>query len=243
MLSYRMQRYPLWIVVVITAIPLYIFGHWTVKNYPWTSSLELNAELFRIDERFWLRHVEYSPQRGPVYRSLSDDSHFHEFLLDMGQETVSRITSLSPLKSRHPPIVLKDRTLLYRANNDVEATIFDPHNFSTKTIWLPFEHGVVVDRNFFAFTNDNDLLTVDILKGTPQKKTKLLFEHDFNAVDEAPFLLLSLDPSDVLIQILDSLRKTSLVANAAISVFEEYSLSSYYWIESPWFLLSLYEVD
>lgn len=244
MLSYRMRRYPLWIVVMITAIPLYSFGLWLVRNCPWTSSFEHNSYLFRIDDRLWGRHVEYIPQRHFSYRwNSAHDSNCQEFLFDTEKETATHIKTLGLLKSGHNPVLLKDKTLLYRANNDVEARIFDPRSNSTKTIWLPFEYGVIVDGNFFAFTNDNELLTVDILKATHQKRTKLLFEHEFREVYRAPHLLLSLGIANAANQIIDSIRKNSLIVNAAMSIFEEYGLSLYFSAEISWHLLSLYKVD
>jgi|GEM_PF-2111015 len=244
LLVYRMRRYPLWIAVVVTAFPLYTFGLWMVRNCPWTSSFEHNSYLFRIDDRLWGRHVEYIPQRHFSYRwNSAHYSNCQELLFDTEKETATHIKILGLLKSGHNPVLLKDKTLLYRANNDVEARIFDPRSNSTKTIWLPFEYGVVVDGNFFAFTNDNELLTVDILKGTQQKKTKLLFEHDFSGVHGAPHLLLSLDIANAANQIFDSIRKNSHVVNAAMSIFEEYGLSFYFSAEISWHLLSLYKVD
>jgi hypothetical protein len=34
LLSYRMRRYPLWIAVIITAIPLFLAARWVAQRFP-----------------------------------------------------------------------------------------------------------------------------------------------------------------------------------------------------------------
>lgn len=242
-LSYRMRRYPLWIVVAITAIPIFLNARWLASNSPWTSSNALEVDLIRVSERFWVRHIEYIPQRGPIYFRRPPCSNAATFLIDLEHKTLERLQCKIPIDHTHKPLPLANGTLLLHALESYKVVIFDPRTSEVRVKYLPNNRGLLVNGRFLICEDYRRFTLIDLFADTPLTQAiveKFYCDIQITAVEQSSHLLISIAIDDAIWDYLDTLRAHSLVLDGILYVLDQLIVSSGFTIELPWKLHSLY---
>lgn len=246
MLSYRMRRYPLWIAVLLLTIPLFLSARWLASNFPWTSSNALEVDLIRVSERFWVKHIEFIPRRGPIYFRRPPCSNAATFLIDLEHKTQERLQCKIPIDPTRKPLPLANGTLLLHAQEPYQVVIYDPQTSEVRVKYLPTYRGLLVNGRFLICENYRELTLIDLFADTPLTQAiveKFYCDIQITAVEQSSHLLISNAIDDAIWDYLDTLRAHSLVLDGILYVLDQLIVSSGFTIEVPWKLHSLYCVS
>ncbi|MBL8872706.1 MAG: hypothetical protein JNK90_23205 [Planctomycetaceae bacterium] len=245
MLSYRMRRYPLWIAVLLLTIPLFLSARWLASNFPWTSSNALEVDFIRVSERFWVKHVEFIPQRGPIYFRAPPCYNAATFLIDLEHKTLERLQCKIPIDPARKPLPLANGTLLLHALEPYQVVIYDPQTSEVRVKYLPTYRGLLVNGRFLICENYRELTLIDLFADTPLSEAvvqKFYCDIQLRAVEQSSHILVSSAIDNAAWDCIDTLRAHSLVLDGILYVLDQLSVSSGFTIERPWKLHSLYWV-
>jgi hypothetical protein len=240
-----MRRYPLWIAVLLLTIPLFLNARWLVKNLPWTSSNAVEVDLIRVSERFWVKHIEYIPQRGPIYWRGPRGSNAATFLIDLEHKTLERLQCKIPIDHTHKALPLANGTLLLHAQEPYQVVIYDPQTSEVRVKYLPTNIGLLVNSRFLICENYRELTLIDLLVDTPLTQAivqRFYCNIQLRTVEQSSHLLISNAIEDAIWDYIDTLRAHSLVLDGILYVLDQLNVSSVFTIELPWKLHSLYFV-
>jgi hypothetical protein len=243
LLSYRMRRYPLWIVVIITAIPLFLAARWVAQRFSWTSSHALSQNFIRVDDRFWVRSILYAQNRDydswrPPQNNVANDD-----LIDLDQRSM---TPLRPVLFSEPldtPHVLKNGTLMYHSHNSDRALILNPRSAKTTQVQIPTGKGIFIDGRFFVYTSGQWLYSTDVIEPSPAKRIKLPLFQYVTRVDDSPHVLLWTNLENVMGARFYNIRKESPLLDGTLRLMGNYGILIEYLEVDAWGLLSLYKID
>ena len=150
LLAYRMRRYPLWIVVVVTAIPLWIAAQWMIESVPWTSSAEVDYAYFqRLNDQLWLKISKFPNARELVWGRNSDDIESDEILIDLGKQSTTRLRKHVSIETKSEPSVLQNGLLAYYVVNETRAFLIVIHRL-LKQQWLRYRESRFIERKWLA---------------------------------------------------------------------------------------------
>lgn len=245
MLSFRMRRYPLWIAVLLLTIPLFHSARWLVENLPWTSSNAVQVDLIRVSERYWVKHVEFIPQRGPIYFRAPPCYNAATFLIDLEHKTLERLQCKIPIDPTRKPLPLANGTLLLHALEPCQVVIYDPQTSEVRVNYLPTYIDLLVNGRFLICEKYRELTLIDLFADTPLSEAiveKFYCDIQIKAVEHSSHLLVSSAIDDIIWDYLDTLRAHSLVLDGILYVLDQLIVSSGFTIERPWKLHSLYWV-
>lgn len=250
LLSYRLRRYPLWIVVVVTAIPLCLGVSWLLQELPWTSSKAWPV-LVRIDEHTLLKHTRYKSGRREL--NSQSESYADSYLIDLQRKTCQRLP-FDKFHSFSDPKTLTNNKLLFRNSGPrffEEATppllIVDPSTLeSTLLAGVPLDIDSLVNGRYTVRCDGNKFNTFDLLNQGAMREQNLLLPGSVSAVDGSPHAIVTTTTLDILDFLLSKLETFSpVVERAGIESLEDlaYSLGLYELVRNSWQLVTLYAID
>lgn len=246
MLSYRMRRYPLWIVVVITVVPLFITTRWVLLAFPWTSAVESSLPHFiRIDDHRWIKHTNYSISRSKRWGVGEASDYSDDVLIDVNQQLMSRLRTTIPLESHSEPTALKNGSLLFwTVKKDKSRSLIVNLNTSTvKSFEKPAARAFVVDGQFLVFLQDDELSCFDLLTQTPGKPIRLWFPQNLSEVTGSPHVMTWGSINSLLDDDIASPRIRSILLNTLLHLLGQYGLLLDYFVWMDAGFISLYSVS
>ncbi len=250
LLSYRLRRYPLWIVVVASAIPLYFSVSWLLQELPWTSSNAWTV-FVRVDEHTILKHTWYKSGRRELHSQ--SESYADSYLIDLQRKTCQRLP-FDKFHSYSDPSTLTNDKLLFRnlgprffEKDSPPLLIVDRNTLESALLAeVPLNIDSLVNGRYTVHCDGNKFYTFDLLNQGAMHEQDLLLPGNVSAVDGSPHAIVTTTTSDILDCLLSKLETFSpAVERAGIEDLQilAYSLGLYELIRSSWQLVTLYAID
>ncbi|MBL8870885.1 MAG: hypothetical protein JNK90_13890 [Planctomycetaceae bacterium] len=244
LLAYRMRRYPMWIVVVVTAIPLWIAAQWMIESVPWTSSAEVDYAYFqRLNDQLWLKISKFPNARELVWGRNSDDIESDEILIDLGKQSTTRLRKHVSIETKSEPSVLQNGLLAYYVVNETRAfLIVNPQTFETTVVEVPSPNGEFVDGRFFLWQVDKKIYSIDLLNPSTPKHIEFPAIQHFVPVDQSQNVIIS---CDLVTFVKENLSRSSpkTVANPDFAIAENLVVNFLDNLHLNWSLHSIYSVN
>lgn len=241
LLSYRMRRYPLWIVVVITVVPLYLCVSWTLRELPWTSSQDVWTSFVRLDDHTFLKQTIY--QRSGR-RGFSESDYADKCVINLTKKMYQRL----PFDKFHEftdPVGLRNGSLVFKDNNS-RLLIVDPNTLESMITKAPASHDSIVNGRYAVHCDGNKLYSFDLLNQSVFREQDLLFPGSVSAVDGSPHAIVTITTWDFLDLFLSTLPHGWVVTDQHEMESMDapaFPLNLYDIVPNSWQLVTLYAID
>lgn len=236
-----MRRYPLWIVVVITVVPLYLCVSWTLRELPWTSSQDVWTSFVRLDDHTFLKQTIY--QRSGR-RGFSESDYADKCVINLTKKTYQRL----PFDKFHEftdPVGLRNGSLVFKDNNS-RLLIVDPNTLESMITKAPASHDSIVNGRYAVHCDGNKLYSFDLLNQSVFREQDLLFPGSVSAVDGSPHAIVTITTWDFLDLFLSTLPHGWAVTDQHEMESMEapaFPLDLYDIVPNSWQLVTLYAID
>lgn len=246
LLGYRMQRYPLWIAVLLASFPLWMATRWLIQEHPWTSSRDLWTSFVHLSDQRFLKHTRY--QRGQVSHFSEPQTFTDNYLIDMRQKTVQRLP-FDKFHSLSNPKALIDGHVVFSDDRESLWVVDSVTLEATQITDVPLSYDSLVNGRFAAYWDGSRLDLFDLVERKSVRGPNMLFPGRIRAVEGSSHAVVEMTTWEALDSCLSTLYMIwpeidfgDMEGTAGMEgLMSPYGL--YDIIPNSWQLVSLYAID